>query len=103
MRERERERQHTEDRDPDDVLATKPIADRSAEDRPGSDRAEENEEIDLRGAHRDVELLDQIEGVITVEACEVEVLGEDQRRENRQRPADALHRQARTDAWRGMV
>ena len=56
VRQQQRERQDAEDRAPDHVLAAEAIADRPAEDRAGGDRAEEHEQVELRGLHRDVEL-----------------------------------------------
>ena len=43
-----RERQHAEDRDPDDELAAEAIADRPVGDGAGGDRREKHELADLR-------------------------------------------------------
>ena len=99
----DRERKHAEDRHPDDELAAEAIADGAAEDRAGGDRSEEDEQIDLRVAHRHAELADQIKRVVAAQARQVEVLGEDQGDEHADRHEDAAPRQARTSdlGWGG--
>src|SRR6185295_15824375 len=44
---REREREHAEDRNPDHELPAEAVADRAAKDGAGGDGAQENKEIDL--------------------------------------------------------
>ena len=62
---------------------------------PSRHRAEEHEQVHLRGLHRDVKLGDQVERVVADQARQVEVLGEDQRDQNRHRPRDLAARQVR--------
>src|ERR1700692_2270044 len=58
---RQRERQRTEDREPDHVFTAEAIAQRATEEGPGRVRSEEHEQIELRGLGRDAELVDQVE------------------------------------------
>src|ERR1035437_5317005 len=52
-------------------------------------------QVHLRGLHRDVELVDQVEGVIAHHARQVEILGEDERDQNRHGPRNLAARQVR--------
>ena len=87
VRQQQREGQHAEDRNPDHVLAAQPVAERAAEDAAGRHRGQEHEQVQLGGAHRQVELVDQVEGVVAGDARQVEVLGEDQRQQHARSPA----------------
>src|SRR5579871_2454954 len=49
--------------------------------------------MQLRAAHRDAETADEIEGVVAGEAGEVEILGEDKRREDAKRRNHGAARQ----------
>ena len=92
---REGERQHAENRSPDHVLAPDTVTDRAAEHRAGRHRAEKHEQVQLRAAHRHVERLDQIEGVVGAEARQVDVLREDEHQQQRQRAGHLRRASAR--------
>ena len=64
VRERERKRRDTEDRNPDDQFASVTIADRSAEDRPERDGKEEKEQVQLCALDREMEFVDKVKGVV---------------------------------------
>ncbi len=64
MRQRQGERQHADDRSPDHEFSSKTVADRAADESSRRHGAEKDEQIDLRILHRDVESLNEIEGVI---------------------------------------
>ena len=101
---RQGEGQDAEDRHPDHRLAPDPVADRAADEGAGGDGGEEDEEQQLRVAHRDPELLDQEEGVEARQAREVEVLREDQQPEDADRrpsPAAAAAASPRRRRARG--
>ncbi len=78
MRQKQGERQHAEDRQPDDELAPVTVADRPAGVGSRGDGAEEDEQHHLRGLHGNIERLDEIEGVVALQAREVEHLRKDQ-------------------------
>ena len=88
VRQRQAERQHAEDRSPDDVFPADPVADRTADERAGGHGREKHEQVQLRALHRDVEAVDQEEGVVAGQAREVDVLGENQREQYRQSEPD---------------
>ncbi|GCC42489.1 hypothetical protein chiPu_0026807, partial [Chiloscyllium punctatum] len=76
---RQRERQRAEDREPDHVFAAEAIAERATDERAGSVRGKEDEQIELCRLRRDAEPVDQIEDVIARQARDIELFGEQQR------------------------
>ena len=97
MGQQQSERRDAEDGHPDHELATDAVTDRSADDRARghSEKKQEQEELGvLRG---DVEFVDQVKRVVAREAREVEIFGEDERREDGDDAdgAGATQRQAR--------
>ena len=91
-----RERKYAQDRHPDHELPAEAVADGPAQDGACGHRAEEDEQVELRRAHRHAELADQIKRVVAAEARQVEILGEDQGDEHADRHEDATPRQTRT-------
>ena len=94
-----RERQGPQDREPHDGLASDAITDRSPGNRARHDADEEGDQIELRRLYRQVELVDQIEGVVRAQARAVHVLGKQQSHEDGHRLDDLPARQ-RALAWR---
>jgi len=85
--EREGEGRRAEDGEEDDVLPSVAVAEESAEQRPRGEGREEGEEAELRLPDGDAELFDQEEGEVAGHARREEVLREEHRHEDRQRPA----------------
>ena len=67
-------------------------------DRARRDRREEHEQMDLRGLHRQMELVDQIEREVAGDAGQVEVLREHQQHQHAHREHDLVARQRRVTA-----
>ena len=84
-RQRQAQRQDTQDRDPQDRLAADPVADRAADQRADRHGTQEQEQVDLGTADRDREPVDQEEGVVGGERRHVEILGEGQRQQDHHR------------------
>ena len=73
----------------------------SAEQRAERHRQQKDEQVDLRGAHRNMKFLDQIEAVVAGDAGDVEVFREDQHHQNaRSTSATRAPRQQRDRARR---
>ncbi len=64
VRQGEGERRDAEDGNPDDELASVAIADRSAEDGAERDREEEKKQMELRALDREVEAMNEVEGIV---------------------------------------
>jgi len=82
----QREGHHAQDRTPDHILAFDSIANGTAQYRAKRNRAKEHEEIHLRALHRNVKCSDEIEGIVTGQAGQVDVLGENEHHQNRYSP-----------------
>ncbi|KAG0941870.1 hypothetical protein G6F31_014955 [Rhizopus arrhizus] len=103
MRQHQRERRHTQDRRPDDRLATDAVTQRAAEETTGGRGHQEREQVQLRLCHRNAEVVDQVEGEVAADAGHVEVLAEDQHQQDRQhlgRGARRMPRRHRCGAGR---
>src|SRR5471030_1702590 len=101
---RQGEREHAEDGAPDDVLAADTVANGAADDGPGGNRAQEDEQMHLRALHGHVKLAHQIKRVERDQARQLEVLRKDQRAQNGQRPghfSSGQRRMARAVLWLG--
>ena len=70
------EGQHAQDREPDHVFAPEAVAQRAAGHRAQRHRRQKSEQVQLRVLHRDVEPVDQVEGVVARQARQVDVLRE---------------------------
>ncbi|KAG0732304.1 hypothetical protein G6F23_014451 [Rhizopus arrhizus] len=71
MRQHQRERRHTQDRRPDDRLATDAVTQRAAEETTGGRGHQEREQVQLRLCHRNAEVVDQVEGEVAADAGHV--------------------------------
>ena len=99
MRQEQREGQGPQDRKPHHGDTSHAVPDRSAGKGAGHDAGEEREQIELRHFYWQVELVDQIEGVVRAQAGAVHVLGEEQGHEDGHR-LDDLAAWQRVLAWR---
>ena len=95
MRQQQSKGQNTQDRGPDDVLAAEPIAQGSAGHAAHCRRGQEHEQQQLGSAHRNVKVIDEVEGVIAGDAREVDVLREHQRQQHRDGEDDVTARGTR--------
>jgi hypothetical protein len=104
---RQRERQHAQDRSPDHVLSAESIANRTTDERAGADRSKEREQMQLRAADGNVEPVDQKEHEVARQARQVDVLREHQCQQHGQRLArprvDGLRRHARRAGLRALA
>jgi hypothetical protein len=94
MRQCQCKRDDTPDRAPNHSLAANAVADRPADQGAKRDGPEKHKQKDLRLADRQVEFAHQVEGVIGPDTGLIKRLREQQREQDRQRPADLAARQA---------
>ncbi len=87
-----REWRNPQDGTPDDAFAADTIADRPPQKRTQSHRQEKHEQMNLRRTHAHVELLDEVEAVEARDARDVEVLRENEKHQDADRPCDAARR-----------
>ena len=85
--------QHAEDRRPDDIAPSDPVADRAADKCAERHGAEKQEQEDLRLLHREIEFLDQVESVIAADARRIEEFGKDEQEQDRNREDDPAARE----------
>ncbi len=78
MRQRQRERRHAQERDPDHRLAADAVAHRPARERARRHRREEQEQEHLARLHPHVEALDQVEREVVGERRDIDELREHQ-------------------------
>src|SRR6267142_4337197 len=88
VRQEQGEGQGPQDREPHDGNTSHAVTDRSACKSAGHDAGEEREQIELRRLDGQVELVDQIEGVVRAQAGAVDILGEEQGHEDGHRLDD---------------
>src|SRR5882724_3002608 len=92
IREQHREGGDAQNGEPDDALAAHAIADRAAEERAERGGEEEIEQVQLGRLHRQMKFFDEVETVITRDACQIEILREDQGQQDGNGPRDATRR-----------
>src|SRR3984957_12389383 len=95
MRHQEHERERTQDRKPDHIFPSEPVAEGASKDGADSNRGQEQEEMQLGVLHGHVERANEIERVIARDAREIEIFREDQDEQYPDRKQDAAARESR--------